>query len=192
MSWRMFFIRLVEIVFIINIALLDLLAFQSFPKYTASVATSHVMQSPKPTSTPIVANPTTPVPTVIQTIVQTAGPKELFVPLGAGNSTETDWTNVPGVIASVDSSKYPGLKQVTFEANITVPTANETVWVQLYDMTDEHPVWNSQLSMTGATQYIVSPPITLDPGNKLYQVQMKTQLQYPATLDFARIHILLN
>jgi len=192
MSWHIFFKRLVEIIVVVNIALLNILAFRSFPSYTASAAVSHNVQTPAPTPTIVVNEQITPVPAIVQTIMQPSGAKELFVPLGTGQSTATDWTNVPGVIASVDSTKYTGIKQVTFEANITVPTANETVEVQLYDMTDEHPVWNSQMTMTGTTQYLVSSPITLDSGNKLYQVQMKTQLQYPATLDLARIHITLN
>ena len=204
MSWKVFIIRLGEIIVIVNIAVLNLLAFQSFPRYTASATTSHISQT-SPSLTPFPSSPqdsqqamqataeqTTPLPTIIQTVVQTVGPKELFVPLGTGNSVAADWTNVPGVIASVDSTKYPSIKQVTFEANITVPTANQTVDIRLYNMTDEHPVWNSEMEMTGTTQYLVSSPLTLDKGNKLYQVQMKTQLQYPATLDLARIHITLN
>lgn len=193
MSWRMFFIRVVEIVFIINLAILDLLVMRSFPNLTASSTTApitqtHILLTPTP-----IANLPTGKPTTIPTVVnQVTGVKEVYVPLGTGETTASSWTNVPGVIAYVDMSKYSSIKQVVFEANINVPTANQTVWIQLYNMTAQHPVWNSQMSMTGITQYIVSPPITLDPGNNLYQVQMYTQLQYPAQLTSARIHITLN
>lgn len=197
-SWRMFFIRIVEIIFIVNIAILDILALQNFPSYKAALSTIQTRQVPAPSNAIVTpsAPPTTdvvvPSPVVTQTTVQTVGPKEIFVPLGTGESSAASWTNVPGVIASVNSTNYPSIEQVTFEANVNVPTANQTVWVQLYNMTAQHPVWNSQISMTGATQYIVSPPITLDPGNNLYQVQMYTQLQYPALLTQSRIHIILQ
>lgn len=192
-GWRLFFIRLVEIVFIVNIAILDLLVLQSFPQYKASLNTISTQQTiPTPTPT-IVAVETSPIPLIQPTtIIQTSGAKEIYVPLGTGESIASSWTNVPGVIAYIDTSKYSSIKQVVFEANINVATANQTVWIQLYNMTGQHPVWNSQMSMTGATQYVVSPPITLDQGNNLYQVQMYTQLQYPAELTQARIHITLN
>ena len=194
MSWRMFLIRLVEIVFIVNIALLDIFAVQSFPHYTATVSTiRNIPTLPPATPTPTKTSQTlSPQPTIVQTIInQTNGAKEVYIPLGTGQTTASSWSNVPGALASIDSSKYPGIKQVTFEANITVPTANEIVWIRLYDMTDEHPVWNSEMSMSTDSQFI-SIPISLESGNKLYQVQMYTQLQYPATLTLARVHITLN
>jgi hypothetical protein len=39
---------------------------------------------------------------------------------------------------------------------------------------------------------MISQPITLDPGNNLYQVQMQTQLEYPANVSQAIIRIETN
>jgi len=66
--------------------------------------------------------------------------------------------------------------------------------VMLFNMTAGHPVWNSTVFFSGGTnaQLLISQPITLDPGNNLYQVQMQTQLTFPANLNQARIHILTN
>jgi hypothetical protein len=44
----------------------------------------------------------------------------------------------------------------------------------------------------GTSAYLISNPIAYDKGSKIYQVQMKTQLQYPANLTQARIHITLQ
>lgn len=44
----------------------------------------------------------------------------------------------------------------------------------------------------GTPQFLVSQPITLDPGVKTYQVQMKTTLKSQAVLDQARLHITVN
>lgn len=120
----------------------------------------------------------------------TATAKEYFVPLGTGTNTASDWTDVVGASATVDTAQYPRIKKVVFEATIAVPTGNQVAYVRLFNKTDGHPVWYSEMSMntTGPT-LLTTQAITLDKGSKLYQVQMKTQLQYPASLNQSRIHI---
>ncbi|MCX6791578.1 MAG: hypothetical protein NT149_00895 [Candidatus Gottesmanbacteria bacterium] len=120
----------------------------------------------------------------------TATAKEYFVPLGTGTNTTSDWADVTGASATVDSAQYPRIKKVIFEATVAVPTGNQVAYVRLFNKTDGHPVWFSEMSMntTGPT-LLTSQSVTLDKGSKLYQVQMKTQLQSPATLNQSRIHI---
>ena len=122
------------------------------------------------------------------------GVSEFFVPLGSGSVASTEWQAVTGAQAYVDTRNYGRIKKVTFEASVNVPTGNETVNVMLFNMTAGHPVWNSTVFFSGGTnaQLLISQPITLDPGNNLYQVQMQTQLTFPANLNQARIHILTN
>lgn len=117
--------------------------------------------------------------------------KEYYVPFGSGSGSYSDWTNVPGLQASVDSSAYGTIKSVVFEASLHIPTGNETASVRLYDVTQGHPVWNSEIDFNGNTNsvFLASPNINLDAGNNVYAVQMKTQLQYNAVLDQSRIHI---
>lgn len=116
--------------------------------------------------------------------------KEYFVPLGAGSNTTDDWTDVAGASAYVDTAQYPRIKKVVFEATIAVPTGNQTAYVRLFNATDKHPVWFSDVSMnTTGPILLTSSPITLDRGSKLYQVQMKTQLKFTANLSQSRIHI---
>lgn len=116
--------------------------------------------------------------------------KEYFIPLGSGTSSSDDWADVSGAQSYIDSLQYGAIKKVTFEASVHIPTGNQTAYIRLYNETDKHPVWYSDLSLSGGTpQLLISNSITLDIGNKLYQVQIKTQLKYPAVLDQARIHI---
>ena len=124
------------------------------------------------------------------TTTSTTSVKEYYVPLGTGNNATSDWTDVVGASATVDTAQYPQIKKVIFEATVAVPTGNEVAYVRLFNQTDKHPVWFSEMSMntTGPT-LLTSQAITLDKGSKLYQVQMKTQLQYPANLNQSRIHI---
>jgi hypothetical protein len=117
--------------------------------------------------------------------------KEYFIPFGTGTNQSSDWTDVPGAQATVDFGGFSPIHKILFEATISIPTANQTASVRLYNVTDKHPVWYSEMTMTNNV-YTVSPPLLYDPGAKTYQVQMKTQLQYTANLSLARIHILLK
>jgi len=122
--------------------------------------------------------------------LQGSSVKEYFIPLGSGSFSGADWGDVAGVQAAIDSTRYGTIKSVVFEPSVHIPTGNETAYIRLYNVTDKHPVWFSDVSINGGTpQLLFSQPITLDPGVKTYQVQIKTSLNYPAVLDQARIHI---
>lgn len=119
-----------------------------------------------------------------------SGVKEFFIPFGSGSNNTEDWADISGIQVYVDSTQYGRIKSVTFEASMRIPTGNESAYVRLFNATDKHPVWFSEVSLEGGTpQLLISKPITLDTGNKLYQVQMKTSLKYQAILDQARLHI---
>jgi len=138
----------------------------------------------KLTSTPSISTIGTRVSSIV---------KEFFIPFGSGSSSAGDWEDIDGLQAYIDSTNYEGIKKVTFEASVRIPTGNQTAYVRLFNKTDKHPIWFSEVSITGGTPaLIISDPITLDEGNKLYQVQMKTQLKFLTVLDQARIHIITN
>ena len=136
----------------------------------------------------------TPSPTVAKTTTSiTSQTKEFFVPFGSGSNATSDWEDVPGLKAYIDSTKYSSIKSVVFEASVRIPTGNEVAFVRLFNETDKHPVWFSEVSLEGGeAKLLVSSPITLDTGNKLYKVQMKTSLKFTAILDQTRIHITTN
>ncbi len=116
--------------------------------------------------------------------------KEYFVPLGTGTNATSDWADVAGASATVDTAQYPRIKKVVFEATLAVPTGNQVAYVRLFNETDGHPVWYSEMSMnTAGPTFLTTQAITLDHGSKLYKVQMKTQLKHTATLNQSRIHI---
>lgn len=116
--------------------------------------------------------------------------KEIFIPLGYGTSSAADWTDVPGVLATIDTSLYPKMKSVVLEVTVHVPTGNQTASVRLFNATDKYPVWFSDVSMSGSgPTFLTSSNLNLTAGKKQYQIQMKTQLQYPANLLQARLHI---
>ena len=131
--------------------------------------------------------------TPIKLMSNTSAVREFFVTLGSGSSTTLDWTDVPGAQTYIDSTAYSNIKSVTFEASLYTPTGNQTANARLYNVTDAHPVWNSEVTVDGGTpQLKISNTISLDRGSKLYQVQMKTQLQSRTNLENARIHLITN
>lgn len=117
--------------------------------------------------------------------------KEYFVPLGAGTNAADEWEDVPGLRVSVDTNQYGKIKSVVFEATVRVPSLDQWAKVRLYNVTDKHPVWSSEVNFTIGSQptLLTSAPFTLDTGVKTYQVQMKTQIRHTAYLDQSRIHI---
>lgn len=140
-----------------------------------------------PTPTPTRTTTGTPTPTVT-----VAGVKEYYVIFGSGNSSSSDWTDVSGLQASINTALYPTIKTATFEVGGHTPTGNETIWVRLYNSTDSYPVPNSEITWDGGgNKFITSSPITLAAGNKTYKVQMKTQLSFVSYIDSAKIHLIL-
>ncbi|MBI4130358.1 hypothetical protein HY468_03515 [Candidatus Roizmanbacteria bacterium] len=142
--------------------------------------TSQVQPTMSPSSTTVVSSSE---PTV----------KELLIPLGSGKTNLSSWTDVPGLNAYIDTNNYGRIKSVRFEASLRVPSDNGWVYVRLYNITDNHPVWFSEIySERSKTVLKESDPILLDNGNKLYQVQMKNTLGAESLLDSARIKIILE
>ncbi|OIP57313.1 MAG: hypothetical protein COX79_01025 [Candidatus Levybacteria bacterium CG_4_10_14_0_2_um_filter_36_16] len=119
--------------------------------------------------------------------------KDYFIPLGSGTNQSSDWVDVPGAQVAIDLGQYQNVKEVHFEASVTMPTSNGSVYVRLFNVTDKHPVWNSDVSGVGNSIYtLTSPAIIYDKSAKVYQVQMKTQMQVAANLTQSRIHVTLE
>ena len=204
MPWKHIIIVAIEVTFAVNILLLNIWVLNLAKN---AQQTSHITAQSQVIPTPTIHSPLAdvspvlvPSPTttfiqqsVVQVAQSTSGVKEFFAPFGGGQSIASTWANVPGLQAYIDSSAYPNMKSVVFEASVYIPTGNQTASVQLFNVTQQHPVWFSEVDMSGgAPQFLVSRPIQLDSGNNLYQVQMQTQLQFPAQLTQSRLHITLQ
>lgn len=163
-------------------------AFQN-QQTTPVAATANAVITPTPT--PYAQNAKTSLITQNTSISPLV--KDYYVPLGTGVSSAFAWEAVPGAQVKLDFSSYTSIKTISLEASTFVPTGNESVSVRLYNVTDQHPVWNSEMMIDANTVDIkTSPPLIYDTGEKLYQIQMKTQLGSPANLTSSRIHIRLN
>jgi hypothetical protein len=131
----------------------------------------------------------TPTPATIPTKAASTV-SEFFVPFGSGSGSSVDWQDVPGLLATIDTANYSKNKTVTFEISLRIPTGNQIVYARLFNVTDKHPVWFSDVSLEGGTPDLVtSSPITLDTGNKTYQVQLKNSLGFLSFIDQSRLRI---
>lgn len=149
------------------------------------------------------ATATTPTPKVTLTPTNTPAPaqstssggaQEFFIPFGsASGASQGTYTTLGALQSYVNISQYSGVQSVTFEVSMTIPNGNQIASAQLYNATDGYPIPNSQVTMSGGTpQLLISPNITLPAGNKLYQVQINTQLNSSINIDQARLHITTN
>lgn len=195
------------LVVIVNLVLLDIKAFE---KPVEKADTSPLI-TPYPTrgatedkcpsacldliseanQLPTAAPTTTPLP---KTVLPPASEvKEYYIPLGQGSTKNSTWVEMPGMEAVIDAVNYPQVKSIIFEAALRIPTANGKVYTKLYNVTDKHDVWFSEVSAEGAASYRAeSGEISLSPGRKLYRVMMKSSMGYEAILDWARVKIILK
>lgn len=155
--------------------------------------------SPKASDSSIIQPTVTPtptpslIPTSIPSPAQVKNVKEFFVPFGAGTGNSADWATVDGIGAKIDPADYGDIKQITFEVSARIPTGNQIIWIRLYNANASQAVAGSEVTLSGGTAtLLISSPITLASGNNLYQIQMKTQLKYPANIDMARLRIKTN
>jgi len=153
--------------------------------------------SPKPSFEPKVETKTIETKTVVekesQTIVQTAQ-KEIFIPIGSGTTSSNSYIDLAGLEVTIDTNKYSQIESVVFEASIWVQDGNGKMFAQLYNTTDKHPVWNSEISTSSSVGTLAtSSKITLDSGARTYRVQTKTNLtSFAAHVDNARLKIVLK
>ncbi|MBI4067148.1 hypothetical protein HY407_02100 [Candidatus Gottesmanbacteria bacterium] len=207
-SYQHIVISLLLILIAVNLLILDIKVFTT--KSVVISESNNIAPSPEPsrmsTLVPTTTNTSlcpsscvklieeansdkpTPSPLIIQAAKTE---REFYIPLGSGSTQKGDWDDLAGSDTLIDTSKYGNIKEVYFIASLRNPTQNGDTLVRLYNVTDKHAVWNTEMKMNGPlTQTLTSPQITLDTGIKLYRAQLKSGLGYPVYLDNGRIRIL--
>ena len=119
--------------------------------------------------------------------------KEIYVPLGNGSTKNSEWVEISGAETVLDTANFSKIKSVIFEAFLSIPTGNGKAYAKLYNITDKHDVWFSEVMTEGGnTQRVESKNINFDAGRKVYRVMMKTTMGYEAVLESARLKIILE
>ena len=142
-----------------------------------------IRQSPSPTAQPA----------AIQTVVQTAN-REIFIPMGTGQSKSDTFADIGGTEVTIDSSKYSPIDYVVFEASIWVDGGNGRAWAQIKNVNDNNPLIESQISnVTSTATSRTSGKIPIPSGSKTYIVQAKTDMtDFAAHIGNARLKIVLK
>ncbi len=148
---------------------------------------------PTPGPSPTVIPTVSPTPAPAQTVVQTAN-KEIFVPLGTGQTRSNTFANLYGLEVNLDTTKYSSIDHVTFEAAIWAEGGNGRAWAQIINVTDNNPFIESQISNPTSTPTLkTSNYIPIPSGSKLYRVQAKSEFSdYYAHVDNAHLKITLK
>lgn len=166
---------------------------QTTPKDSMNLKTT-VEDKDEATNAASLSNPTPVQQVIIQTSVPTSeGVQEFYVPLGSDTTSNTQYTTLPSTQSLIDTGSYGNITQAYFIGGLSNPTGNGFVQAQLYDVTNQHPVWGSTITLSSGVpgpQTIISNPITLDPGANQYAVQLMSTLGYPGYIDNAKVRIL--
>ena len=118
--------------------------------------------------------------------------KEYYIPLGSGTTKSNVWQDIAGAEAIIDTANYPSIKSVVFEVFLNIPTANGSVYAKLFNVTDKHDVWFSEVISEGPVLTKKEATVTLDPGAKTYRVMGLSTLKYDANVENARLRIVTN
>lgn len=149
----------------------------------AQTVVSNSSPSPFPSSQPVVN----------QTIVQNAN-KEIFVPMGSGQTKSGTFADLSGVEVTIDTTKYSAIDYVVFEASIWTDGGNGIGWAQIENVNDNNPLIESQISNPATTAAMkTSGKIPIPTGAKTYRVQAKTSItDYAVHVDNAHLKIVLK
>lgn len=147
---------------------------------SSSISDQKIVSSPVPSPTP-------------QTVVQTAN-KEIFIPMGSGQTKSGSFTDLSGVEITIDTSKYIDIDYVVFEASVWVDGGNGRAWAQVKNVNDNNPFIESQITNpTSTPTFKSSGRIPVPAGAKTYRVQAKTDLtDYAAHVENAHLKIVLK
>ena len=187
-----------------NIVLLDIIVFSSSARNTTSATVSQDAYTNDsscsdscPGTTDAIPAPTLSTPSPGPTDPPAGGPirpvsaaKEFYIPLGSGRSTSREYAGLVGVEAEIDTANYPRIRSVLLEVSMHLFPGNGVMTVKLFNMTDRHDVWFSELSTDEGDLVKKDAPITLDAGKKLYRVMVQSSLGYEAIVDGARLKII--
>ena len=137
----------------------------------------------------------TSAPSINTTIITTSSTepteRELYIPLGSGATAKSDWDDLTTTDTLIDTSKYGTIKEAYFNVILKNPSKTGDAQARLYNVTDKHPVWNSEVRMDSLSEkQLASPKISLDTGSKLYRVQATSGLSAQITIDNAKLRLI--
>lgn len=132
------------------------------------------------------AEPQVVTKTVTQTVSSSA--KEYVVYLGSGSTTSREWVEIEGTKTTINTSNYPTIKNVEFQALIS--NDNGETKARLKNKTTGGIFHNSEVAHGSSTaSWISKTGLYLHGGSNEYVVELKSTSGEMAQLDGARLRI---
>lgn len=157
------------------------------------IAQAAVQISPTTVSTPSsIPSPVVSSPFALPEKYVSKQYRELYITIGSGSSKSPKWDAIEGVEVNIDTNKYPKILEAYFQVSLRIPTANGEVSSKLYNETEKHDVWFSEITNQGSEAKLKEAKINLSSGPNSYRVYLKSSLEAEALLDQARIKIIIE
>lgn len=133
----------------------------------------------------------TPPESAPEPAVQASYPREVFVPLGSGSTSSTEFVTISSAQATVNSDLYGTIEGVYLEASLHV--VNGYVRVRLKDTTNGAVYFDQEIKHNSSTPaWKASSALSLGSGSHTYVVQMKSDVGEVGSMDGARLRIVLK
>lgn len=175
---------------VINLIYLDFIVLTKIQDKTYLISeTDNGKAESQITVTPLTLPTITPPPVEKEEKVTLT--REIYIPIGTGSTKSSTWDGIVGAEVNIDTEKYGYIKEAYFQASLRIPTANGEVYAKLYNETDKHDVWFSEVFSQGEEGTLKEAKISLDGGAKLYRVYLKSTLEAGALLEFSRIKLIV-
>lgn len=118
-------------------------------------------------------------------------PADEYIPIGIGGSTSsTDWTVVNTQQIDIDPADYPGMIGAYFTVELQVKDGNGKAYARLFNVTDNTPVYSSEVSTSNSDfAPVTSGSFTFPSGKKTYRLQLKSLTGYQVDVQLSKIKI---
>ena len=138
-------------------------------------------------ASPVVEKTTTIVKT--QPAAKTKSTQYVTIP-GTGSTSQMNWTNIAGTEFYLDTTDYPGLLEVYFEAGVSLFNGNGRAYFRLFDATNGIGVQGSNIETTSqANSVVTSGKVSFWRGKNLIKVQAKSLTSDTAVFTWGRLKI---
>lgn len=121
------------------------------------------------------------------TTVSTSSPKTQYIPLGGGQTTNTEWTDIPGAEITFDVKDFGTITAIYFEAQLKSPAG--LVYARLWDKAANTIVQGSEISQMAGDAKLVSSKVTIPTGGRTLIVQLKSETQQPVQVISSRLRV---
>lgn len=155
------------------------------------ISNSQITNTQIPTIIPT-AVPAKTVTVVVPTKTKVRTVSYVTIP-GNGSTALTDWTTLTGTDFYFDTADYPGLTQVTFEANMKLFNGSGRAYLRLLDVTHGIGVQGSDINTNSNSDVIIeSGRVSFWAGKNLIRVQAKSATVETAVFNSGRLRLVVE